>query len=108
MVDVQSATAEIRRGKKRKMEPQGKNIMYASATQIGDNWVKFVKFLVPGSDSDVWVPKAPAARQMTTLPLTFGGNLQPWSRFFQPGLNPGVKSNPAWNAMKMELPNFEF
>jgi len=40
MVDIQSLTAEIRRGiKKRKIEdrkkPQGKNIMPASATQGG-------------------------------------------------------------------------
>jgi len=37
MVDIQSATAEIRRGKKkeRKKKPQGKNIMSASATQAG-------------------------------------------------------------------------
>jgi len=40
MVDIQSATAEIRRGKKKKKEeerkkPQGKNIMSASATQSG-------------------------------------------------------------------------
>jgi len=39
MVDIQSATAEIRQGKKRKKErkkkPQGKNIMSASATQGG-------------------------------------------------------------------------
>jgi len=37
MVDIQSLTAEIRRGKKkeRKKKPQGKNIMSASATQGG-------------------------------------------------------------------------
>ena len=34
MVDIQSATAEIRRGKKKK---QDKNIMSASATQGGHN-----------------------------------------------------------------------
>jgi len=40
MVDMQSVTAEIRRGKKKKEErkkPQGKNIMSASATQDGHN-----------------------------------------------------------------------
>jgi len=40
VVDIQSATAEIRRGKKKKEErekPQGKNIMSASATQGGHN-----------------------------------------------------------------------
>jgi len=42
MADIQSATAEIRRGKKerkkeRKKKPQGKNIMSASATQGGHN-----------------------------------------------------------------------
>jgi len=38
MVDIQSATAEIRRGiKKDKKKPQGKNIMSASATQGGHN-----------------------------------------------------------------------
>jgi len=37
--DIQSATDEIRRGKKkeRKKKPQGKNIMSASATQGGHN-----------------------------------------------------------------------
>jgi len=39
MVNIQSATAEIRRGKKKtdrqKKKPQGKNIMSASATQGG-------------------------------------------------------------------------
>jgi len=41
MVDIQSATAEIRRGKKidrkkeRKKKPQDENIMSASATQGG-------------------------------------------------------------------------
>jgi len=37
MVDIQSAAAEIRRGKKedRRKKPQGKNIMSASATQGG-------------------------------------------------------------------------
>jgi len=40
MVDIQSATAEIRRGKKeeyRRKKPQGKNIMSASVTQGGHN-----------------------------------------------------------------------
>ena len=39
MVDIQSPTAEIRRGKKkeRKNKPQGKNIMSASATHGGHN-----------------------------------------------------------------------
>jgi len=39
MVDIQSVTTEIRRGKKerRKKKPQGKNIMSASATQGGHN-----------------------------------------------------------------------
>jgi len=38
IVDIQSATVEIRRGKKeerKKKKPQGKNIMSASATQGG-------------------------------------------------------------------------
>ena len=35
MVDIQSATAEIRRGKKKKNKLQDKNIMSASATQGG-------------------------------------------------------------------------
>jgi len=33
MVDIQSVTAEIRRGKKEKQKKQDKNIMSASATQ---------------------------------------------------------------------------
>jgi len=41
MVDMESATAEIRRGKekkkKEKTKPQGKNIMSASATLGGHN-----------------------------------------------------------------------
>jgi len=35
MVDIQSADAEIRPGKKERKKPQGKNIMSASATQGG-------------------------------------------------------------------------
>jgi len=41
MVDVESATVEIRRGKnkkeRKKKKPQGKNIMSASATKGGHN-----------------------------------------------------------------------
>ena len=38
MVEIQYATAEIRRGKKKnKKKPRGKNIMYASATQGSHN-----------------------------------------------------------------------
>ena len=41
MVDIQSPTAEIRRGKKKKerkkKKPRGQNIMSASATQGGHN-----------------------------------------------------------------------
>jgi len=38
MVDIQSATAEITRGiKKRRQKSQGKNIMSTSATQGGHN-----------------------------------------------------------------------
>jgi len=45
MVDIQSATAEIRRGKKedrrrRQKKPQDKNIMSASAMQGGHNNVQ--------------------------------------------------------------------
>jgi len=47
MVDIQSATAEIRRGIKkeedRRKKLQGKNIMSASATQGGHNKVFKVK-----------------------------------------------------------------
>jgi len=39
MVDIQSATAEIRRGKEKKKK-QGKNIMSASATQGGHKKAK--------------------------------------------------------------------
>jgi len=60
MVDIQSATAEIRRGKKRKIEerrkkkPQGKNIMSASATQgghndadvKGENWCESIPIII--------------------------------------------------------------
>jgi len=40
MVDIQFATAKIRRGKKkrRRKKPQGKNIMSASTTQGGHNY----------------------------------------------------------------------
>jgi len=37
MVDIQSATAEIRRGKKEERKKQDENIMSASATQGGHN-----------------------------------------------------------------------
>jgi len=37
MVDIQSASAEIRRGIKKDKKPQAKNIMSASATQGGHN-----------------------------------------------------------------------
>jgi len=42
MVDIQSATVEIRRGKKKKEDrkKQDKNIMSASATQSGHNETK--------------------------------------------------------------------
>jgi len=45
MVDIQSATAEIRRGIKkedRRKKPQGKNIMPASATHGGHKKYQFV------------------------------------------------------------------
>jgi len=35
MVDIQSATAEIRQGKRRRKKKQDKNIMSASATEGG-------------------------------------------------------------------------
>jgi len=49
MVDIQSPTAEIRRGKKerrrKKKKPQGKNIMSASATQGGHkNYTQQTKY----------------------------------------------------------------
>jgi len=37
MVDIQSATDDIRRGKKRRRKKQDKHIMSASATQGGHN-----------------------------------------------------------------------
>jgi len=37
MVDIQSVTAEIRRGKKERKKKKDKNIMSASATQGGHN-----------------------------------------------------------------------
>jgi len=41
MVDIKSPTVEIRRGKRKKKKPQGKNIMSASAMQGGHNkWSK--------------------------------------------------------------------
>jgi len=46
IVDIQSPTAEIRRGKKdrkKKKKPQGKNIMSASAMQGGHNQLAFDK-----------------------------------------------------------------
>jgi len=44
MVNIQSKTAEIRRGikKDRRKKPQGKNIMSAFATQDGHNKPNFV------------------------------------------------------------------
>jgi len=46
MVDIHSATAEIRRKKERKKKPQGKNIMSASATQGGCKHRRLHIFLV--------------------------------------------------------------
>jgi len=37
MIDIQSATAEIKQGKKKKEEETGQNIMSASAAQGGHN-----------------------------------------------------------------------
>jgi len=37
MVDIQSATTEIRRGKPRKNKKQDENIIFASVTQSGHN-----------------------------------------------------------------------
>jgi len=46
MVDIQSATAEIRRGKKKKernkKKPQDENIMSASATQGGHKQLLYI------------------------------------------------------------------
>jgi len=39
MVDIQSATTEISRGKKKKLQGNRKNIMSASATQGGHNYI---------------------------------------------------------------------
>jgi len=49
MVDIQSPTAEIKRGKKEKEERQKKpqddeNIMFASATQSGHNYQTWALF----------------------------------------------------------------
>jgi len=46
MADIQSAAAEIRRGKKdRRKKPQGKNIMSASAMQGNHNYKEQSQFL---------------------------------------------------------------
>jgi len=63
MVDIQSATAETRRGKKierkkkKKKKPQGKNIMSASATQGGHNelFQTLRKFPACGASDDLLV-----------------------------------------------------
>jgi len=48
MVEIHSATAESRRGKKRKKKkPHGKNIMSASATQDGHNENTFKQYISP-------------------------------------------------------------
>ena len=61
MEDIHSATAEIRRGKKkRKKKPQGKNIMSTSATQGGHN---------DGDDSEVF-------RFLSMVTLTFVLDIQ--------------------------------
>jgi len=52
MVDIQSATAEIKRGTKRrrnKKKPNDKNIMFASVTQGGHNDGRNRDQLVEGS-----------------------------------------------------------
>jgi len=65
-VDVQSVTAEIRRGKKEeehddRKKPQGKNIMSASATQGGHNGYKIGLNLLTDNielmHGSVWVSK---------------------------------------------------
>ena len=42
MVDIQSPTAEIRRGKKEREKSQGKNVMSASAMQGGHKKLQFM------------------------------------------------------------------
>jgi len=42
MVDIQSATAETRRGKKRRKKKQDKNTMSASAMQGGHNYLPYI------------------------------------------------------------------
>ena len=58
MVNIQSAAAEIRRGKKKidRKKPQGKNIMSASAMQVGHN--KIVKLAFHSVHSSIGSPKS--------------------------------------------------
>jgi len=52
MVDIQSATAEIKRGKKRRKKKQDENMKSASATQGGHN---------NSSVTDVYVSRYPGS-----------------------------------------------
>ena len=45
MVDIRSAAAEIRRGKKERRKKQGKNIMSASAMQGGHNNTAYISYV---------------------------------------------------------------
>jgi len=49
MVDIRSATAEIRRGKNRKKKPRDENIMTASTTQGGHNKNRLVQNIRPSA-----------------------------------------------------------
>ena len=58
MVDIQSVAAEIRRGIKKedRKKPQGKNIMFASATQDGHNNVIDCNIKLLGLTAKIYRP----------------------------------------------------
>jgi len=69
MVDIQSATADISRGKKkdkrRQNKPQDKNIMSAAATQGGHK--KRLKFICPDLTSGTGDLNAELNLEVTTM-----------------------------------------
>jgi len=73
MVDIQSVTTEIRREKKR-VKPQGKNMMSASATQGGH------AYIAPAQHRAVKVVRA----RKSTAPLQLLLSVQPTAVYARP------------------------
>ena len=86
MVHIQSATAEIRRGKKKKIDrkkPQGKNIMSPSAMQGGHN--NALQLVSPLKQSSVKTHKLHA--YCTVSECTVNGKLSATEQFCHSGIH---------------------